>query len=87
MIHRTAIIGSGAKIGANVRCPHSIIGGAVTIADDCVIGANVVMEGEYLLVEAIESGTARLSEVPRKMFAFRRKHSKPGRNRRRKSDS
>jgi UDP-N-acetylglucosamine acyltransferase len=47
MIHRTAIIGSGAKIGANVEIgPHSIIGGAVTIADDCVIGANVVMEGE-----------------------------------------
>jgi UDP-N-acetylglucosamine acyltransferase len=47
MIHRTAIIGSGAKIGANVEIgAHSIIGGAVTIADDCVIGANVVIEGE-----------------------------------------
>jgi UDP-N-acetylglucosamine acyltransferase len=47
MIHLTAIIGSGAKIGANVEIgPHSIIGGAVTIADDCVIGANVVIEGE-----------------------------------------
>src|SRR5437763_13659380 len=47
MIHLTAIIGSGAKIGANVEIgPHSIIGDAVTIADDCVIGANVVIEGE-----------------------------------------
>jgi UDP-N-acetylglucosamine acyltransferase len=47
MIHLTAIIGSGAKIGANVEIgPHSIIGGAVNIADDCVIGANVVIEGE-----------------------------------------
>src|SRR3989440_5942356 len=47
MIHLTAIIGSGAKIGANVEIgPHSVIGGAVTIADDCVIGANVVIEGE-----------------------------------------
>ena len=47
MIHLTAIIGSGAKIGANVEIgPHSIIDGAVTIADDCVIGANVVIEGE-----------------------------------------
>ena len=47
MIHLTAIIGSGAKIAANVEIgPHSIIGGAVTIADDCVIGANVVIEGE-----------------------------------------
>src|SRR6476619_978204 len=47
MIHKTAVIGSGAKIGANVEIgPHSVIGGAVTIGDDCVIGANVVIEGE-----------------------------------------
>jgi UDP-N-acetylglucosamine acyltransferase len=47
MIHPTAIIGSGAKIGANVEIgPHSILGDSVTIADDCVIGANVVIEGE-----------------------------------------
>src|SRR6266516_6709327 len=50
MIHPTAIIGSGAKIAANVEIgPHSVIGGAVTIADDCVIGANVVIEGEVSL--------------------------------------
>jgi UDP-N-acetylglucosamine acyltransferase len=47
MIHLTAIIGSGAKIAANVEIgPHSVISGAATIADDCVIGANVVIEGE-----------------------------------------
>jgi UDP-N-acetylglucosamine acyltransferase len=47
MIHPTAIIGSGAKISANVQIgPHSVIDGAVTIADNCVIGANVVIEGE-----------------------------------------
>jgi UDP-N-acetylglucosamine acyltransferase len=47
MIHPTAIIGSRAKIAANVEIgPHSIIGGGVTIADDCVISANVVIEGE-----------------------------------------
>ena len=47
MIHPTAIIESGAKIGANVEIgPHSILGDAVTIADDCVIGANVMIEGE-----------------------------------------
>jgi acyl-[acyl carrier protein]--UDP-N-acetylglucosamine O-acyltransferase len=29
MIHQTAVIGSGAKIGANVEIgPHSVIGGA-----------------------------------------------------------
>jgi UDP-N-acetylglucosamine acyltransferase len=47
MIHLTAIVGSGAKIAANVEIgPHSVISGAATIADDCVIGANVVIEGE-----------------------------------------
>jgi len=47
MIHQTAVIGSGAKIGENVEIgPHSVIDGAVTIADGCVIGANVVIEGE-----------------------------------------
>ena len=47
MIHLTAIIASGARIAASVEIgPHSILGDAVTIADDCVIGANVVIEGE-----------------------------------------
>src|SRR5437588_4023797 len=50
MIHQTAVIGSGAKIGANVETgPRSMIAGAVAIADDCVIGANVVIEGEVLI--------------------------------------
>jgi UDP-N-acetylglucosamine acyltransferase len=47
MIHQTAVIDSGARIGANVQIgPNSVIGGAVIIGDDCVIGANVVIEGE-----------------------------------------
>src|SRR5438309_10954306 len=47
MIHPTAIIGCGARIAANVEIgPHSVIGGAVTLTDDCVIGANVVIERE-----------------------------------------
>lgn len=47
MIHLTAIIGSGAKIGERVEIgPHSVIGGEAQIGDDCVIGANVVIEGE-----------------------------------------
>src|SRR5438105_3464258 len=46
MIHPTAIIGCGARIAANVEIgPHSVIGGAVTNAEDGVIGANVVIEG------------------------------------------
>jgi UDP-N-acetylglucosamine acyltransferase len=50
MIHLTAIIGSGAKIGRNVEIgPHSIIDGAVSIGDGSIIGANVVIEGEVIV--------------------------------------
>jgi UDP-N-acetylglucosamine acyltransferase len=50
MIHVTAIIGSGAKIGTNVEIgPHSIIGGAVSIGDKSIIGANVVIEGDVII--------------------------------------
>jgi UDP-N-acetylglucosamine acyltransferase len=50
MIHPTAIIGSGAKIGSNVEIgPHSIIGDAVSIGDESIIGANVVIEGEVIV--------------------------------------
>ena len=50
MIHPTAIIGSGAKIGSSVEIgPHSIIGGAVSIGDESIIGANVVIEGEVIV--------------------------------------
>lgn len=50
MIHPTAIIGSGAKLGNNVEIgPHSIIGSAVTIGNDSVVGANVVIEGEVII--------------------------------------
>jgi UDP-N-acetylglucosamine acyltransferase len=50
MIHLTAIIGSGAKIGMNVEIgAHSIIGGAVSVGDGSIIGANVVIEGEVIL--------------------------------------
>ena len=47
MIHFTAIIGSGAKIGRDVEIgPHTIISGAVSIGDGSIIGAHVVIEGE-----------------------------------------
>jgi len=50
MIHLTAIIGSGAKIGANVEIgPHTLIGGGVTIGNDTVIGANAVIEEEVTI--------------------------------------
>ncbi len=47
MIHATAIIESGASMGANVHVgPHTLIGGEATIGGGTTIGANVVIEGE-----------------------------------------
>ncbi len=46
MIHATAIIDAGARIGANVSIgPYSVIGAGVEIGDGCVIGPHVVIEG------------------------------------------
>ena len=46
MIHATAIVDPGAKIGANVEIgPYSIIGPNVEIGDNTVIGPHVVIKG------------------------------------------
>ncbi|UCV13034.1 acyl-ACP--UDP-N-acetylglucosamine O-acyltransferase [Dechloromonas denitrificans] len=46
MIHPTAIIDPGAKIGANVEIgPFSLIGPNVEIGDNTVIGSHVVIKG------------------------------------------
>lgn len=47
MIHLSAIVGSGAKIGTKVAIgPHAIIGDETSIGDNTHIGANVVIDGE-----------------------------------------
>ncbi|KAF7775292.1 UDP-N-acetylglucosamine acyltransferase [Pseudoalteromonas citrea] len=46
MIHPTAIIESGAKLGNNVTVgPYSYIGHDVTLGDDCIIESHVVIKG------------------------------------------
>lgn len=46
MIHPTAIVDSGAKIGADVSVgPYSLIGKDVEIGDGCILGPHVVVEG------------------------------------------
>jgi UDP-N-acetylglucosamine acyltransferase len=46
MIHRTAIIEDGARLGENVSVgPYTVIGPEVEIADDCWIGPHVVING------------------------------------------
>jgi UDP-N-acetylglucosamine acyltransferase len=50
MIHATAIVHPGAKIGANVEIgPYSIVGEHVEIGDDCRIGPHVVLAGHTRL--------------------------------------
>ncbi len=46
MIHPTAIVDSGAKIGANVKIgPYSLIGPDVEIGDNTEIGPHVIIKG------------------------------------------
>ena len=46
MIHSTAIIEPGAKLGNNVSVgPYSYIGNDVVIGDDCIIESHVVIKG------------------------------------------
>jgi UDP-N-acetylglucosamine acyltransferase len=46
MIHATAIVHPGARLGANVEIgPYSIVGEHVEIGDDCRIGAHAVITG------------------------------------------
>lgn len=46
MIHSTAIIDPGAKLGENVEVgPYSVIGANVTVGDGTVIGPHVVVRG------------------------------------------
>lgn len=50
IVHPTAIISDGAKIGDNVSIgPYSIIGDHVTIGDNCVLHSNVVIDGHTTL--------------------------------------
>lgn len=46
MIHPSAIIDPGARIGANVSIgPYAIVGADVEVGDDCRIGAHAVLTG------------------------------------------
>lgn len=50
MIHATAVIDSGAKIGSNVRIgPYAVVGEHVTLEADVEIGSHAVIEGHTLI--------------------------------------
>ncbi len=46
MIHPSAVIEAGAKIGANVRIgPFCYIGANVELGDNCILESHVVIKG------------------------------------------
>lgn len=50
MIHKTAIIESGAQIGTDVEIgPYSIVSAGAVIAEKCVIQSQVVIEGTVIM--------------------------------------
>jgi len=50
MIHPTAIVHSGAEIGANVSIgPYSLIGDKVTLHDEVEVAGHVVIEGPCVI--------------------------------------
>ena len=54
MIHPTAIIEPGAKLGNNVSVgPYSYIGNDVVIGDNCIIESHVVVKGPLLVLAII----------------------------------
>ena len=57
MVHLTAIIDSGAKLGDRVEVgPYTVIGSNVTIGADTTVGAHVVIESEVVIGRANQIG-------------------------------
>jgi UDP-N-acetylglucosamine acyltransferase len=55
LIHPTAVIGEGARIGDDVKVgPYSVIGSDVVLEAGCVIHPHVVVDGETTLGEGCE---------------------------------
>jgi UDP-N-acetylglucosamine acyltransferase len=74
MIHPTAIISEGAKIGAKVSIgPHTTIGDEVSIGDHTRIGANVIIEGEVSIGRDNQIGHGAIIGSPPQDVSFSEK--------------
>jgi UDP-N-acetylglucosamine acyltransferase len=57
MIHPTAIVDPGARVGANVRIgPYAIVGPEVVLGDDTEIAAHAVLDGRVELGSGVRVG-------------------------------
>ena len=57
MIHATAIVDAGARLGANVRIgPYAVVGPDVTIGDDVEIASHALLEGRVVLGARVRVG-------------------------------
>ncbi len=71
MIHSTAIVSDGARLGAEVEIgPHALIGSEAEIGDGCVIQANAVIEGRTTLGAGVFVGYGAILGAPPQDFAF-----------------
>ena len=57
MIHPTAVVAPGARLGANVRIgPFAIVGPDVTIGDACEIAGHAILDGRVVLGPQVRIG-------------------------------
>ncbi|MCL5773041.1 MAG: acyl-[acyl-carrier-protein]--UDP-N-acetylglucosamine O-acyltransferase, partial [Firmicutes bacterium] len=72
MIHPSAIIEKGAKIGKNVQIgPFSTITKNVEIGDNCIIGSNVLIDGWTTIGEACEISHCAAIGSPPQDFKYK----------------
>jgi UDP-N-acetylglucosamine acyltransferase len=59
MIHPTAIVAPGARVGASVRIgPYAVVGAEVTLGDECEIAGHAIVEGRVELGPRVRIGAA-----------------------------
>lgn len=57
MIHPTALVATGARLGTNVRVgPYAIVGPDVTVGDDAEVGSHALLEGRIVLDARVRVG-------------------------------
>ena len=73
MIHPTAIVASGAQLGANVHVgPYAIVGPQVVVADDVDIASHALLDGRVVLGPRVRVGHGAVIGAEPQDVKFRR---------------